>query len=317
MIDRVRSIQEQESAMSRMLEGKVVVVTGAARGVGAEIVKLAAREGARVVVNDLGGSEKGEGASLRPAEELVAAIKAEGGEAIANGANVASWDGAHELFAEAMRVFGDVDAIVNNAGILRDTIFHKMSEAEWDAVIAVNLKGCFNVARAAAPHFKDTQKGAFLHMTSTSGLIGNFGQVNYGAAKLGVAGLSKCIALDMAKFGVRSNCIAPFAWTRMVGTIPATPENAARIEVAKKMTPDKIAPLAVALCSDSARDVTGQIFGVRRNEIYLFSQPRPIRSVHRTEGWTPESCIASALPALRASFAPLDRSSDVFTWDPI
>lgn len=303
--------------MSEVLAGKVVIVTGAGRGVGAEIAKLAAKEGARVVVNDLGGNEKGEGATLGPAEEVVASIKAAGGEAIANGANVASWDGAHELFAAAMKTYGDVDAIVNNAGILRDTIFHKMSEPEWDAVIAVNLKGCFNVARAAAPHFKDRQKGAFVHMTSTSGLIGNFGQVNYGAAKLGVAGLSKCIALDMTKFGVRSNCIAPFAWTRLVGTIPATQENLARIEVAKQMTPDKIAPFTVALCSDAAKDVTGQVFGVRRNEIFLFSQPRPIRSVHTAQGWTPESCITSALPALRGSFVSLDRSSDVFTWDPV
>jgi NAD(P)-dependent dehydrogenase (short-subunit alcohol dehydrogenase family) len=217
-----------------------------------------------------------------------------------------------------MKAYGDVDAIVNNAGILRDTIFHKMSEPEWDAVIAVNLKGCFNVARAAAPHFKDKQKGAFVHMSSTSGLIGNIGQVNYGAAKLGVAGLSKCLALDMARFNVRSNCIAPFAWTRLVGTIPTdTPENQRRVEVAKKMTPDKIAPFAVALCSDAAKEVTGQIFGVRRNEIFVFSQPRPVRSVHTVGGWTPETCLETAIPALKGSFSKLDRSSDVFTWDPI
>jgi NAD(P)-dependent dehydrogenase (short-subunit alcohol dehydrogenase family) len=285
--------------------------------VGAEIAKLAAKEGARVVVNDLGGNEGGEGNDLGPAQETVQAIRAAGGEAIANGANVASFDGAHALFGEAMKIFGDVDAIVNNAGILRDGIFHKMSEADFDSVVAVNLKGCFNVARAAAPHFKDKQKGAFVHMTSTSGLIGNFGQVNYGAAKMGVAGLSKCIALDMAKFNVRSNCLAPFAWTRLVGTIPSTPENAARIEVAKQMTPDKIAAFTVALCSDAAKDVSGQVFGVRRNEIFLFSQPRPIRSVHTAEGWTAESCISRALPALRGSFFKLDRSSDVFTWDPV
>ncbi|MDB6158608.1 MAG: short-chain dehydrogenase [Gammaproteobacteria bacterium] len=303
--------------MTGVLSGKVVIVTGAGRGVGAEIAKLAAREGARVVVNDLGGNESGKGEDLGPAQQVVAEIAAAGGEAIANGASVASWQGAHDLFAAAMNTFGDVDAIVNNAGVLRDVMFHKMSEPDWDTVVAVNLKGCFNVARAAAPHFKDKQKGSFVHMTSTSGLIGNFGQVNYGASKMGVAGLSKCIALDMAKFTVRSNCIAPFAWTRLVGTIPNTPENAARIEVARKMTPDKIAPFAVALCADASRDVTGQIFGVRRNEIFVFSQPRPVRSVHTHEGWTPESCIAHALPALRGSFSKLDRSSDVFTWDPV
>jgi NAD(P)-dependent dehydrogenase (short-subunit alcohol dehydrogenase family) len=303
--------------MANVLMGKVVIVTGAGRGVGAEIAKLAAKEGAKVVVNDLGGNEGGEGQDLGPAQQVVAAITDAGGQAVANGANVASWDGAHALFADAMRAFGDVDAIINNAGILRDSIFHKMTESDWDSVAVVNLKGCFNVARAAAPHFKDKQKGAFVHMTSTSGLVGNFGQVNYGASKMGVAGLSKCIALDMAKFGVRSNCLAPFAWTRMVGTIPSTPENAARIEVAKQMTPDKIAPFTVALCSDAAHDVSGQIFGVRRNEIFLFSQPRPLRSVHTAEGWTPQSCIERALPALRGSFFKLDRSSDVFSWDPV
>lgn len=303
--------------MTGVLSGKVVIVTGAGRGVGAEIARLAAREGAKVVVNDLGGNEGGQGRDPGPAQQVAAQIVAAGGEAVANGASVASWDGAHELFAAAMNAFGDVDAIVNNAGVLRDVMFHKMSEPDWDSVVAVNLKGCFNVARAAAPHFKDKQKGSFVHMTSTSGLIGNFGQVNYGASKMGVAGLSKCIALDMAKFGVRSNCIAPFAWTRLVGTIPNTPENAARIEVAKKMTPDKIAPFAVALCSDATKDVTGQIFGVRLNEIFVFSQPRPVRSVHTAEGWTPASCISYALPGLRGSFSKLDRSSDVFSWDPL
>jgi len=303
--------------MADVLKGKVVVVTGAGRGVGAEIAKLAANEGAKVVVNDLGGSEGGQGSDLGPAQQMAAEINKAGGEAIANGANVASWDGAHELIAAAIKAFGDVDVVINNAGILRDVMFHKMSEIEFDSVVAVNLKGCFNVARAVAPHFKERQKGAFVHMTSTSGLIGNFGQVNYGAAKMGVAGLSKCIALDMAKFGVRSNCIAPFAWTRMVGTIPATPENAARLEVAKRMTPDKVAPFTVALSSDAAKDVSGQVFGVRRNEIILFSQPRPIRTVHTAEGWTPQKCIDTALPALRASFFKMDRSSDVFNWDPI
>jgi NAD(P)-dependent dehydrogenase (short-subunit alcohol dehydrogenase family) len=303
--------------MAGILSGKVVVVTGAGRGVGAEIAKLAAREGARVVVNDLGGNEGGQGRDIGPAEQTVAEIRGAGGDAVANGADVASWKGAQELIAEALKHFGDLDAVVNNAGILRDVMFHKMSEGEWDSVVGVNLKGCFNVARAAAPHFRAGQKGAFVHMTSTSGLIGNFAQVNYGASKLGVVGLSKCIALDMSRFGVRSNCIAPFAWTRLVGTIPDTPENRHRIEVAKQMTPDKIAPLTVALCSDGSKDVTGQVFGVRRNEIFIFSQPRPIRSVHESEGWTPQTCLDHALPALRGVFFPLDRSSDVFTWDPI
>ncbi len=303
--------------MADILKGKVVIVTGAGRGVGAEIAKLAALEGGRVVVNDLGVSQTGDGSSLGPAEEVVQEIRAAGGEAIADGSNVASWEGAHALFANAMKAFGDVDAIVNNAGILRDTIFHKMSLEEWNAVIQVNLTGCFNVARAAAPHFKDKQKGSYVHMTSTSGLIGNFGQANYAAAKMGVAALSKSIALDMQKFGVRSNAIAPFAYTRMLGSIPDTPENAERHRINKMMSADKIAPFVVALCSDRAKDVSGQIFGVRRNEIYLFDQPRPIRSLHAGEGWTPETCLSRALPAFRPSFFKLDRSSEVFTWEPV
>ena len=303
--------------MADLLAGKVIVVTGAGRGVGAEIAKLAAREGAKVVVNDLGASERGEGANLSPAEETVAAIRAAGGEAIVNGANVASWDQAHQLVAAAINTFGGLDAVVNNAGILRDVIFHKMTEADWDSVIAVNLKGCFNVARAAAPHFREREKGCFIHMTSASGLVGNFAQVNYGAAKMGLVALSKCIALDMARFSVRSNCIAPFAWTRMVSTIPDTPENTARLNAAKRMTPDKVAPLTVALCSDAAKDVTGQVFSVRMNEIFLFNQPRPVRSVHAAEGWTPQQCIDRALPAMRPSFQKLERSSDVFSWDPV
>ena len=304
--------------MSGVLSGKVVIVTGAGRGVGAGIAKAAAAEGAKVVVNDLGVSQAGEGGSLGPAEEVVQEIRAAGGEAVADGNNVADWDGAHALIATAMKTFGDLDAVVNNAGILRDTIFHKMSIEEWEAVIKVNLTGVFNVSRAAAPHFKSQGKGAFVHMTSTSGLIGNFGQANYAAAKNGVAALSKSISLDMARFKVRSNCIAPFAYTRMVKDgIPMTPENEERHRVNSQMSPEKIAPFTVALCSDAAADVTGQVFGVRRNEIFLFSQPRPIRSVHTAEGWTAEQCLKTALPAFRASFSPPDRSSDVFTWDPI
>jgi NAD(P)-dependent dehydrogenase (short-subunit alcohol dehydrogenase family) len=304
--------------MSKFLAGKVIVVTGAGRGVGAEIAKLAAANGAKVVVNDLGGDEKGDGSNVGPAQEVVAGIKAAGGEAIANGSSVVNWEGAQELIALAINTFGKIDSVINNAGVLRDGIFHKMTRADWDAVVAVNLTGCFNVARAAAPHFKERNAGNFVHMTSTSGLVGNIGQVNYGAAKMGVVGLSKCIAIDMQRFNVRSNCIAPFAWTRLVGTIPTdTADNQRRVETAKKMTPDKIAPFAVALCSDAASDVNGQIFGVRRNEIFVFSQPRPLRSVHTAEGWTPESVMNRAIPGLRSAFSPLERSPDVFSWDPI
>jgi NAD(P)-dependent dehydrogenase (short-subunit alcohol dehydrogenase family) len=193
-----------------------------------------------------------------------------------------------------------------------------MTEEEFDAVISVHLKGSFNVSRAAAPHFKQQGSGAYVHMTSTSGLVGNFGQANYCAAKLGIAGLSKAIALDMNKFGIRSNAVAPFAWTRMVSSIPdETAEQKRRVEGLKKLIPEKIAPFVVALCSDAARHVTGQIFGVRNNEIYLFSQPRPVRTAHTAEGWTAETILDRVLPMFANDFYPLHRSSDVFTWDPV
>lgn len=158
-------------------------------------------------------------------------------------------------------------------------------------------------------------------MTSTSGLIGNLGQANYSAAKLGIVGLSKSIALDMQKYGVRSNCISPFAWSRMIGAIPTeTPDQVARVEGLKRMETAKIAPLAVYLASDAAAEVTGQIFAVRANEIFLFSHSRPIRSVHRVTpeggGWTPQTVASHAIPALKASFVPLQRTQDIFTWDP-
>jgi NAD(P)-dependent dehydrogenase (short-subunit alcohol dehydrogenase family) len=304
---------------SPLLLDKVAIVTGAGRGIGREIAKLMAAHGAKVVVNDVGGSESGEGADRTPAQQVVDEIRAARGVAVANYDSVADWDAAHRIVEQALDEFGQLDCVVNNAGILRDVIFHKMTEADWDAVIAVHLKGGFNVSRAAATHFRQRVGGAFVHMTSTSGLIGNFGQANYAAAKLGIVGLSKSIALDMARYEVRSNCIAPFAWSRLIATIPTTqdPAQQARVEKIKQMKPEHIAPLAVCLCSDAAKEVTGQVFAVRMNEIFLMTQPRPARSVHRAEGWTPETVAEHALPALRASFHPLDRSGDVFSWDPI
>ena len=304
--------------MTQRLVGKVIVVTGAGAGVGREIALEAARQGARVVVNDLGVSMDGAGGSAGPAHETVDLIQAAGGEASANTDSVAEWDAAQHIVQQAIDIYGRIDGLVNNAGNLRDGFFHKMTEENFDAVVKVHLKGSFNMARAAAPHFMEQKSGAFVHMTSTSGLIGNGAQANYSAAKLGVVGLSKSIALDMELFGVRSNCIAPFAFTRMVSSIPTdTPEGLARTKVNQQMEVAKIAPFTCALLTDEAKDVTGQIFGVRANEIFLFSQPRPIRSAHRSEGWTVDSCIDAALPMLKGSFYPLDKSRDIFTWDPV
>jgi len=301
-----------------MVEGQVVVVTGAGGGIGRDIALAMAREGARVVVNDIGASLAGEGNDAGPAQAVVNEIKAFGGEAVANTDSVSEAPSAARIVQTAIDSFGRIDVVVNNAGILRDRFFHKMSLDEWDAVIKVHLYGAFYISRAAAPHFKEQASGNYIHMTSTSGLIGNFGQANYSAAKLGVAALSKSIALDMQKFNVRSNCIAPFAWSRMISSIPTdTPEEQARVNRIKQMTPAKIAPLVVCLASDQAGDANGQIFAVRNNEIFLISQPRPVRSVQRSEGWTPQSVASHALPALKASYFDLDRSADVFCWDPI
>lgn len=301
-----------------MLENKVALVTGAGRGIGREIALLMAKHGASVVVNDLGAGVDGEGRDASPAADTVADIHKAGGRATINGDSVADPGGAERMVESAIEHFGRIDVVVNNAGILRDGIFHRMSHADWQAVIDVHLLGSFNVSKAAALHFREQQSGAFVHFTSTSGLIGNVGQANYSAAKMGIVGLSKSIALDMQRFNVRSNCIAPFAWSRMIGSIPAdTPAQKARVEKLQRMTPDKIAAMAVFLASEAAAGVSGQIFAVRNNEIFLMSQPRPVRSVHRGEGWTPETIAEHALPALQADFYPLDVSADVFSWDPV
>ncbi|KDP87864.1 SDR family NAD(P)-dependent oxidoreductase [Cupriavidus basilensis] len=304
--------------MSGMMAGKVALVTGAGGGIGRGVALELAKAGAKVVVNDIGVSLTGEGGDAGPAQRVVDEIVAAGGIAVANTDSVSSWQGANAIVQCAIDNFGRIDAVVNNAGNLRDRMFFKMNEEEWRSVIDVHLNGTFFVSRAAANHFKDQESGAYVHMTSTSGLIGNLGQANYSAAKLGIAALSKSIALDMARFNVRSNCIAPFAWSRMTSSIPSeTPEEKARVLKLQKMEANKVAPMAAFLASDAAHEVNAQIFAVRANEIMLMSQPRPVRSVHMSEGWTPESIAEIAIPAMRNSFFKLERSPDVINWDPI
>jgi len=307
-----------DDAMAGCLQEKVVLVTGAGRGIGREIALLAAAEGAAVVVNDLGVSPEGESTLETPAAAVVAEIVAAGGRAVANNDSITDAKAAQAMIEQAVGHFGRLDAVINNAGFLRDRIFHRMSHVDWEMVVDVHLTGYFNVSRAAATYFREQAHGSFVHLTSASGLVGNFGQANYAAAKLGVVGLSKSIALDMARYKVRSNCIAPFAWSRLIGTIPTdTPEEKLRVDRVKTMTAAKVAPLAVFLASDLSEDVTGQIFGSRKNEIFLFSQPRPVRSVQREQGWTPQTMAEHLLPAFKNSFFPLDRSADVFCWDPV
>ncbi|MGY3323965.1 SDR family NAD(P)-dependent oxidoreductase [Pseudomonas fluorescens] len=304
--------------MTDMVKGKVVVVTGSGGGIGRDIALLMAKYGAKVVVNDVGASVSGEGLDVGPAQKVADEIRAAGGDAVANTDSVSDPAAAARLIEQAVQTYGRIDVVVNNAGILRDRFFHKMTAEEFDAVLKVHLYGTFYVSRAAANYFKEQESGCFVHMTSTSGLIGNLGQANYNAAKLGIMALSKSIALDMQKFNVRSNCVAPFAFSRMIGAIPTdTPEQQARVEKIKQMTPAKIAPICVYLASDQAAEVNAQVFAVRNNEIFLMSQPRPIRSVQRSEGWTPETLAEHGMPALKGSFIPVDRSGDVFTWDPV
>lgn len=304
--------------MSKMLDGKVIIVTGAGRGIGREIALLAAGEGAKVVVNDPGGAADGSGSSATPAEEVVDEIRKRGGTAVANFDTVAEALAAANIVKTATDTYGRLDGVVNNAGILRDAIFHRMSVDAFEQVIKVHLMGSFYVSHAAARLFKEQESGAFVHFTSTSGLIGNFGQANYSAAKLGIVGLSKSIALDMNRFHVTSNCVSPFAWSRLIGSIPTeTDDEKARVARMQQMGAEKIAPLSCFLLSDAAKDVTGQIFAVRRNEIFLMGQSRPIRSVHRGEGWTLETIGEHGMPALKGSFYRLDRSADIFNWDAV
>lgn len=300
------------------MKDKVIVVTGAGNGIGRAIALMLGRHGARVVVNDLGSSGAGEGSDSGPASEVAGQIRQAGGEAVPDSHSVTTADGAQAIVDTAIDSFGRIDGVINCAGILRDRIFHRMSEDEWRGVLDVHLNGCFFVSRAAAPHFKEQQSGTFVHMTSAAGLVGNFGQANYAAAKLGIVALSKSMALDMARFNVRSNCIAPFAWSRLIGTLPSETEaEKARLERMQSMQPEQIAPVAVFLSSDAAADVNGQVLTVRGNELIVMSQPRPVASIHRSEGWTLETLADHAVPAIRRAFTPLERSPEVFCWDPV
>ena len=301
-----------------MLQGKVAVVTGGGRGIGREIAMLLAKQKAKVVVNDLGGQGDGTGSESKVADEVVQEIKKEGGEAVANYDAVGTMESGKRIIQTAIDKFGKIDILVNNAGILRDRMIFNMSEEEWDAVISVHLKGTFACTRAVAPLMREQRSGRIINFTSTSGLIGNVGQANYGAAKMGIVGFTKVVALDMARYGVTANCIAPFAWTRLIGTIPTeTEEQKKRVEKMKKMSPVHIAPLVAHLASDEAQYISGQIFGVRGKEIFLFSQPRPVRSIHHSEGWTAERLAEIFKGTLGPSLVPLQTSPQVFNYDPL
>ena len=297
------------------LDGKVVLVTGGGNGIGRDCALIAAQEGAKVVVNDLGGGLKGEDeGSATAAEKVCEEIRAAGGEAVSNSDSVTNLDAVYgmvELAKKTFDTFGGLHAVINPAGILRDVMFHKMTEADWDAVIAVHMRGSFNVARATIELFREQNDGAYMFFTSTSGLFGNIGQANYGAAKMGIAGLSRIIAMEGARNNVRSNCLAPVAWTRMTQSVPIKDEAAAarRAVMAEKIRADQPARFSVAMVAPAASSVSGQIFGASGENIILYSQPRPIETCSKPEGegWTVDSIIKEAIPQMAPKFFDLNR----------
>lgn len=294
------------------MDGKVVLVTGGGNGIGRDCALIAATEGAKVIVNDLGGSLKGDDSgSASAAEQVAEEIRAKGGKAVSNSDSVTDLAAVEAMREQALKEFGGLHAVINPAGILRDVMFHKMTEADWDKVIDVHMRGSFNVARATIDLFREQNDGAYMFFTSTSGLYGNIGQANYGAAKMGIAGLSRIVAMEGARNNVRSNCIAPVAWTRMTQSVPVKDEaQAARRQVmAEKIRPDQPARFSVAMVSPAAAKVSGQIFGVSGETIILYSQPRPIETLTKEEGWTVGSILTEAVAKMEPQFYPLQRAA--------
>jgi NAD(P)-dependent dehydrogenase (short-subunit alcohol dehydrogenase family) len=294
-----------------ILNGKVVLVTGGGNGIGRDCALIAAREGAKLVVNDLGGGiAGGDEGSAGPAEAVAQEIRAAGGEAVSNSESVTSLKAVQGMVEQAMDAFGGLHAVINPAGILRDAMFHKMTDVDWDKVIEVHLRGSYNVCRATIEHFRNQEDGAYVLFTSTSGLYGNIGQTNYGAAKMGIAALSRIIAMEGASKNVRANCLAPVAWTRMTQSVPVRDEAAVarREQMAKMIRPDQPARFAVALIADAAKNVSGQFFGASGENLILYSQPRPIETVTKPEGWTLETILSEALPKMSEKFIPLGRA---------
>jgi NAD(P)-dependent dehydrogenase (short-subunit alcohol dehydrogenase family) len=295
--------------MAGMLEGRVAICTGAARGVGAEVAKLMAKEGAKIMIVDPGVGGAGEGGGTAPAQAMADEIKAEGGEAVANFGSVAKFDDCLKMVQQARDELGGLHIVFNAAGILRDKMFHNMFPEDWQAVIDVHLTGHFNVNRAAINLFREQNYGRLILVSSTSGLLGNVGQVNYGSAKMGVVAMARIIAMENAAKGITANVIAPSADTRMTRSVP-TPKDpaaaAAREERLRRSRADAIAPLCVFLASEQASYVNGQVFHQRAAELSLYSHMRPVRMVHHNGGWTPELIAEVGMPSLQSGFTSLD-----------
>jgi NAD(P)-dependent dehydrogenase (short-subunit alcohol dehydrogenase family) len=295
-----------------LLEGKVILVTGGGRGIGRETALIAARQGAKVVVNDLGAGVHGEGADKGPAQEVADLINSAGGQAIANTESVTELAAVNRMVGAAMEKFGGLHAVSNPAGILRDRMAHNMTEEEWDAIMTVHLRGHFNVVRATINHFRSQQEGNYVMWSSTSGLIGNVGQANYGAAKMGIAGFSRIIAMEGARNNVRSNSVAPGAMTRMTDSVPRSDEQAkAREAMREVQSPIRPAELAVALMSDAAKHINGQIFGAGGYNLSIYSQPRPIATYSRDGGWDADGIVKDFFPRAEKDFTKLERTAPV------
>ena len=291
--------------MGKRLAGRVAVVTGAGRGIGRATAELLGAEGAAVVVNDLGGNMDGSGQAAQVADEVVAAIKAKGGTAIANYDSVADFTAAGNIVDTAVREFGRIDILVNNAGILRDRMVFNMSEAEWDAVIAVHLQGAFNCTRHASAQMRQQRHGRIISMASTSGVFGNSGQANYGAAKDGIAAMTRVIARDLGRYGITANAVCPAAATRMTESVgdAARAKRAARgiagpggaVAVQYKlehMGPENVAPWVVYLATDACAHVNGEVFVAMGGMVGLLNYPAPVRTISKGGRWTPEEIAA-------------------------
>ena len=295
-----------------LLDGKVVLVTGGGRGIGRETAIIAAKQGAKVIVNDLGSGVHGEGADVGPAQEVVNVIKAAGGEAVANTESVTDLHAVGRMVQQAMDTYGALHAVSNPAGILRDRMAHNMTEDEWDAIMTVHLRGHFNVVRATINHFRTQQDGVYVMWSSGSGLIGNVGQANYGAAKMGIAAFSRIIAMEGARNNVRSNAVAPGAATRMTDSVPRSDEQAkAREAMREVQSPIRPAELAVALMSDAAKHINGQIFGAGGYNLSIYSQPRPIATYSRDGGWDADGIVKDFFPRAEKDFTKLERTAPV------
>ncbi|MDT7944270.1 MAG: SDR family oxidoreductase [Dehalococcoidia bacterium] len=273
------------------LDGKVAVVTGAGRGIGRAIALMMAQEGAKVVVNDPGVGPDGIGHDRGPADQVVEEIRSGGGEAVASYESVADFEAAGRIIGKAVEAFGRIDILVNNAGILRDRMVFNMTEEEWDAVIAVHLKGTFNCTRHASVLMRQQRFGRIINVSSISGLRGNSGQANYGAAKAGIAGFTRVVARDLGRYGVTCNCVAPRALTRLTAGVPVL------AEAMKELKPEHIAPMVCYLASDAAWNINGQVFLVYGGTVALLHHPLPWRTIFKPGMWTYEE-ISRLMPVL-------------------